>query len=150
MTLKQYQTWRSKKLKLSKPKKRNKYGATKTEYNGRKFDSWIEAEYARELDLLIKAGEVSSWEPQHVIKIYGRNGSYVCRYVIDFKVILRDGSIELVEIKGKATATWRIKLKLAIDELIDEPLTLVVIYGRKQYGQFVRSKVERYRNGKKL
>lgn len=100
---------------------------------------------------MIKAGEVVRWEPQWVIPIYGRNGSYICKYVIDFKVFLSDGTIELVEIKGVATQYWRLKLKLTKDLLIDDERTkLVVIFGKKHRGEFMTTRVERYYKGKKL
>lgn len=46
-----------------KPKK-NKYGAVRTKYNGRTFDSAWEAEYAKQLDLRQRAGQVRNIQYQ--------------------------------------------------------------------------------------
>ena len=49
--------------------KRNKFNATKAEYNGYIYDSKKEASYAMELDWMIKAGEVERFERQHKIDL---------------------------------------------------------------------------------
>ncbi len=40
----------------------NKYGAVKQTYGDYAYDSKLEAKYAFELDILIKAGEVEKWD----------------------------------------------------------------------------------------
>lgn len=99
------------KLPDSEPK-RNKFGAKRTEYNGREYDSKREAKHAAELDLRIKAGEVKKWEAQHKIELES-NGVHICNYFIDFKVWMSDGLIEYHEVKGRETALWRLKWKMA-------------------------------------
>ena len=93
-----------------KPQKKNKYNASKTEYNGHLYDSKREARHAQELDLLIKAGEVQKWERQFKIEIEVE-GNHICSYFIDFKVWKPD-RIEYHEVKGKETALWKMKWKL--------------------------------------
>lgn len=89
----------------------NKYGATKHEYNGRWYHSKMEAAYAMDLDLRLKAHDIASWIPQVKISL-DVNGKHVCTYIVDFELTYPDGSIELVEVKGFATETYRLKRKL--------------------------------------
>ena len=92
--------------------KPNKYHSKNTMYNGYNYDSKLEASYAIELDWLIKAKQVTSFERQHKIDILV-NSVHICNYFIDFKVFYPDGHIEFVEIKGVETDVWKIKWKLA-------------------------------------
>jgi len=98
---------------------RNKYNAVRTEYNGKVYDSKREAEYAQELDLLKRAGEIKDWIPQYKIdlEVYGQK---LWTYKVDFKIINNDGSIELHEVKGKENRDWKHTWKL-----------LGVIYNKK-------------------
>jgi hypothetical protein len=106
----------------------NKYGSTKHEYNGRVYHSIKEANYAAELDLLVRSGEVQDWTPQERIDLKA-NGRHICTYIPDFLVTLADGSQELHEVKGFATETYRLKRKiLEATYLIDHPeITFVEI-----------------------
>lgn len=99
-------------------RKGNKYNNTKQLYNGNRYDSEKEAEFAKQLDLRLKAGDIKEWERQ--VKIELRvNGYLICNYYMDFKVINNDGSIEWVEIKGFETEVFRLKKKL-FEALLDE------------------------------
>jgi hypothetical protein len=91
---------------------RSKYNSKVSNYNGRNYDSALECSYAQQLDWLIKAKEVKSWEPQHKIEIYV-NGIHICNYFIDFKVIFEDGHEEYHEVKGFETDVWKMKWKLS-------------------------------------
>lgn len=91
--------------------KPNKYGAKKTEYNGRTYHSKAEADYARRLDLEVAAAEIISWSPQRPVKMVV-NGVLICKYLIDFEVLHNDGSIEWIEVKGAETAVYKLKAKL--------------------------------------
>jgi len=99
--------------KLISQNKKNKYNAIRQTYNGRSYDSKLEAKYAVELDWMLKAGEVKMWLPQKTLKCIV-NGHEVCRYSLDFYVEFANGKIEWWEVKSKATMTaaWRIKWKL--------------------------------------
>ena len=76
------------------PQKRSKYGAIKTEYNGRIYDSKKEAEYAARLDARVAAGEIKAWIPQVSFPLTAS------RYFADFLVINTDRTFELIDIKG--------------------------------------------------
>lgn len=81
----------------------NKYGAKKTEYNGRTFDSKKEAEYAGELDLMRKAAGESDrvvdveYQIPYVLEVKDQK---IGKYILDFKVTYADGRIEHVDVKG--------------------------------------------------
>jgi hypothetical protein len=91
---------------------KNKYKAVKQTYNGYSYDSILEASYAAQLDLLIKAKEVKSWDRQVKISI-DINDVHICNYFIDFKVYYVDGREEFHEVKGYETDVWKMKWKLA-------------------------------------
>ena len=100
----------------------NKYHAIKQIYGGKKYDSRKEANKAWELDQLIKAKKIKSYETHYKIDLYGKNGTKVARYYVDFRVLHNDDVVELLEIKSSATATptWRLKWKLLQDNLKEE------------------------------
>jgi len=91
---------------------RNKYNSKKTMYNGRSYDSALEASYAKELDWRKKAKEIKEIVPQFKLELYVSD-KLICNYYVDFKVVLCDGVIEYHEVKGFETDVWRIKWKLA-------------------------------------
>jgi len=85
--------------KLIQKKSRNKYGAIAKEYNGVKYHSTKEADYAKKLDLLIKAKHIEKWERQITYKLE-INGTLICKYILDFKIWYSNGSIKHIDIKG--------------------------------------------------
>lgn len=93
----------------------NKYGAKRTEYNGKHYDSRYEATVAQELDLRLKGGDILSVEPQYKIEAwaYRSDGSkaFLVKHKVDFRIQLKDGSYELIEAKGQETTDyiWRRK-----------------------------------------
>lgn len=89
----------------------NKYGAKMTMYRGCRYHSKKEAEYAMELDSLLLKKEILGWHGQVDLKLKV-NGVHVCKAVVDFLVIHLDGTKEYVEVKGYATAVWKLKRKL--------------------------------------
>jgi hypothetical protein len=97
---------------------RNKYGAVKQTYNGRSYHSKKECAYAQELDWRLKAGEIIEIIPQFKLELYV-NEIKICNYYMDFKVILADESVELIEVKGFPTALWKLKWKLT-EALLEE------------------------------
>lgn len=91
-----------------------KYRNKTSVYNGYPYDSIKEAEEAKNLDLLLKAGEIISWERQYPIEVYV-NGEKMFRMKVDFLVNWKDGTKELREVKGWITArepVYRLKRKL--------------------------------------
>lgn len=94
----------------------NKYNAKKTVYNGRRYDSKLEATVACQLDLRKKAGEFVDIIPQYKIKLYVYlpDGIKVdiFNYICDFRCERPDGSYLLVEAKGVETSTFKVKKKI--------------------------------------
>jgi len=84
-----------------------------------KNDSKFEAGKAQELELLLKAGEIKSFQEQVKIPLVV-NGFHICNYYIDFVVKHNDGEIEYVETKGYATDVWKLKWKI-FEALYDLP-----------------------------
>ncbi|HCU01448.1 TPA: hypothetical protein DIC62_01455 [Candidatus Nomurabacteria bacterium] len=89
----------------------NKYGNSKTVYNTITYDSKLEANYARELDLRLMAKDIKSWKRQIPIELKV-NGKKICVYRCDFEITHLNGKRELIEIKGKETDVWKLKKKL--------------------------------------
>ncbi len=85
--------------------------AKKQEYNGFLYDSKFEARYAADLDLLVKAGKIKSYERQVNLDLVV-NGFIVCQYRIDFIIHHNDRTLEYVETKGYPTPVWKLKWKL--------------------------------------
>lgn len=94
----------------------SKYGAKRTDFNGRKYDSKFEAKVAQELDLRKAAGEFVNVEPQYRIKLYvylpDGSKADLFTYVCDFRCEKPDGSYLLVEAKGVLTDIYRTKRKI--------------------------------------
>lgn len=101
----------------------NKYHAKSTQYAGQVYHSGLEASYAAELDLRVKAKDIKSWDRQ--IKLDLKiNGQHITNYYIDFIIHHNDGSREFVETKGYATDLWRIKwliLEATFDNFKEHP-----------------------------
>jgi hypothetical protein len=94
---------------------RNKYGVAVPErrtYRGRLYASRLESRTAAWLDLLQRAGQVRTWEPQPAALELRVNGRLVCRYRPDFLVTFAEGRREYWECKGWMTPAARLKLKL--------------------------------------
>ena len=80
-------------------KSKNKYGAIFKEYNGFKYHSIKEADYAQKLDLLIKAKHVDKWQRQISYPLFV-NGELICKYILDFKIYYSNGVIKHIDVKG--------------------------------------------------
>ncbi len=89
----------------------NKYNNKSSIFEGFPYDSKLEAEYAQELSLRKKAGDILDWERQFKVSI-DISGFHICNYYVDFRVLEKDESYTLTEIKGMETDLWRIKRKL--------------------------------------
>ncbi len=86
---------------------RHKYNAVRTEANGRTYDSKKEAEYAANLELKKRAGDVVFWLEQVPLKLPG-GVVYRC----DFQEFRSDGTVAFVEVKGFENQTWKVKKRL--------------------------------------
>lgn len=76
-----------------------------------KHDSRAEASYCNKLAIMLKDGEIKSYKSQvtYDLKV---NGKKICGHRPDFEVEHLDGSLEIHEVKGFATAVWVLKHKL--------------------------------------
>lgn len=101
-----------------KDQKKAKYNNKTTMYNGRKYDSCKEANYARDLDWRIQAGEIKEVIPQYKIDLRV-NGRHIANYYMDFKVILADGQVQYHEVKGMELPLWQMKWRI-LEAIIDE------------------------------
>lgn len=98
-------------------------------YNGRWYQSKKEMEYAKELDFRKKAGEIIDIRPQYKIPIVV-NDVLICSYFVDFRIELKDGTIQYHEVKGMVQELWRLKWKLVNalkDQLLEEGAELIII-----------------------
>lgn len=89
----------------SKPKK-SKYNNEKTEYNGIKYDSKLEASYAVHLDMAKKHGLIGYWLRQVPFELPGG-----VRYRVDFLVVGGPEGIRYVDVKGRETDLFKLKKK---------------------------------------
>jgi len=98
--------------------RRNKHNAQKVEkvVGGQacRFDSLAEWRYAEWLERERKARRVRSWKhhPKALVVADALTQSDLCRMAVDFLVVRPDGLLEWHEVKGMATAVWRLKRKL--------------------------------------
>lgn len=105
----------------------NKYGARRTERDGHRFDSLVEAARYEAL----KADPAVAWIDVHpVVTLPG-----AVRFKADFLVTYRDGRRELEDVKGARPRTdfWRLK------QLLDavHPLRPLVVVRRRR-GRWIR------------
>lgn len=121
----------------------NKLHNVPREYKGHIYHSTFEAEFAAQLDLRLRAGEIKGWEKQvkieinvkrvndepilttekmeHLIDKHERkNLKHITNYYMDFVVTNNDESLTYYETKGYETAVWKLKWKLTEIILSDE------------------------------
>jgi hypothetical protein len=111
-------------------RKANKYGAKRTAFNGRHYDSKHEAGIAQEIQLLVRAGEVVKVEPQQTFALYAKNGTRICTHRPDFLLTFKDAHQEVWEAKGYPTPVWQLKLKLFEDNYPDIAYYVITPRGR--------------------
>lgn len=103
----------------------SKYGNYEKEYNGQIYHSKKEAGWARELDLLIRAKKIKSYERQVRFSI-DVNGYHICNYIADFVVTDNLDEKIIEEVKGFETDVFRLKWKL-MEALYGKKYKLVLI-----------------------
>ena len=126
---------------------RNRYSfsaAKQTEYGGYIYASKLEAGYAQELDLRVKAGDLKSWEKQVAFRfalvmegdrwvltdgeIAGKGNIRLWTYYLDFIEHNNDGTRTLTEVKGRETTMWRMKWRMLEALYGDDPsVNLLVV-----------------------
>lgn len=89
--------------------------ARKTPYNGRVYDSMLEASVARDLDILLKCRRIKRVDPQVGFDLFGKGGTKIFRHIVDFIVTCNDDTLKAVEAKGEETDIWKAKMKLFKD-----------------------------------
>ena len=83
-------------------------------FDGRKYDSKLEATVAQESESSCKAGEVVRVEPQRTFVLFGKNGGTVCSHRVDFLLTFKDEHQEVWEAKGLATDERSSRRKLSL------------------------------------
>lgn len=98
----------------------NKYGAKRTEFNGKNYDSKFEASVAAELELRKTAGDIKDYDTQYKVECeaYTKDGdhAFTIKHKVDFRIHHNDGSYELHEAKGIETADYKFRRK-CLEEL---------------------------------
>lgn len=125
-----------------KKKVGNKFGAVRTEFNGRKYDSKFEASVAEELELRKIGKDIKDYEPQYKVEMwaYREDGvkAFKVTHKVDFRIEHNDGSYELMEAKGVETPDYKMRRKF-LEELWlplhkDHTYTVVKQYKSKKRG----------------
>ena len=110
-------------------KRKNKYGnKTCRCWRDHFHDSIFEANYCNDLNALQKAGEIRAYRSQVLYEFYVKN-KRITGHIVDFLVVKNDGSREVHEVKGFATAVWQLKKNLF--EALYPKIPYIVIRGRK-------------------
>ena len=95
-----------------KPTRASSWSAARpTEYAGALYDSRAEARRAETLDLLMRAGKISSWwrAPRFDFRVGKIDVGW---YTPDFIVEHLDGTLEAIEVKGRASRDLALRLNL--------------------------------------
>lgn len=92
-----------------KRKIKHKYGAKRTPYKGKKYDSKLEARYAQKLDILKMSGELLFYLEQVPFKLPGN-----IKYRVDFAEFWQEEVI-FTDVKGMMTPMSRDKIKMTED-----------------------------------
>ena len=87
---------------------KHKFSAIRTELDGIKFDSKLEASYYQHLKLLQRAGEVVFFLRQTPLHLPGG-----VKLVLDFQVFYTNGDIDFVDVKGMETLLFKSKKRIA-------------------------------------
>jgi hypothetical protein len=116
--------------KLSTAPKRSKYGARKSTFGGRVFDSRAEALRFRDLDAMERTGRIRGLVLQPEVAI--QTGIYRA----DFRYEDAQGATHWEDVKGHATPVCRMKLKMVAQ--LGIAIELITERSHPQY--FKRSK----------
>ena len=100
-------------IPVKQPKKA-KYGNQKVEYDGKTFDSKREYKRYRELELLLKAGEIGFLECQVPYEL-NEGGTHSMKYIADFRYVdAKTGETIVEDAKGCATKVYLKKRRLML------------------------------------
>jgi hypothetical protein len=99
------------------PEKKNKFGNTRTTYNGHKFQSVHEAEVYKKLLLRERAGEIKDLRLQVSFEL-NEEGAFSYRYIADFTYIeVGTDTMRVVDAKGAKTGEYLRKRRLMAELL---------------------------------
>jgi hypothetical protein len=103
---------------------KSKYHSRKTIVDDIMFDSKREADYYGELKLRKRAGDILDFElqPEFVLlNGFRRDGKAIraIKYRADFKVVYKDFSVEIVDVKGYLTKEYALKKKMLLAKFPD-------------------------------
>jgi hypothetical protein len=92
--------------------RKHKYRAKSSKcHQGHYHPSKLEAGYCDQLAMLVKSGDILSYENQPRFT-FTVNDQKICQHIPDFLVTLNDGTKEVHECKGIEMPVWNIKRKL--------------------------------------
>lgn len=98
----------------------NKYGARRTEFRGKIYDSKYEASVAAELETRKRAKDIKDYDTQFKIEAWAHRSdgtpAFKVSHKVDFRLHHNDGSYELLEAKGVETADYKMRRKF-LEEL---------------------------------
>jgi hypothetical protein len=111
----------------------SKYGAKRSTFNGRQFDSKYEAGVAKELEIRKAAGDIKDYECQFKIEAWAHRSdgtpAFKVSHKVDFRIHHNDGSYELLEAKGVETTDYRMRRRfleeLWLPDHLDHTYTVV-------------------------
>lgn len=94
-------------------KRKSKYGAKKTWFDGICFDSKAEANYYAMLKMLVRAGEIDGFAYHgNIVCTEGEKSEHrAVLYETDFIVFKPDGTYEIIDVKGMETPVFKNKVK---------------------------------------
>jgi hypothetical protein len=118
----------------------SKYGAKRSEFNGKIFDSKFEAGVAADLETRKRAKDIRDYETQYKVHIPvcrpDGTVAFTVNHKVDFRIHHNDGSYELYEAKGVETTDyrWRRRLleELWLPEHLDHTYTVIKQNARRQ------------------
>lgn len=91
----------------------SKYNAKKVEYKGHVFDSKVECEYYQYLESKMNGVNYDRIEIQPRYELIPKTGKQrKTEYIADFALYLNDELIEVIDVKGMATETAKLKAKM--------------------------------------
>lgn len=88
----------------------SKYNAKKVEYDGYIFDSIVERDYYIYLQNHSMVENIELQPRYELVPAFNKQRKM--EYIADFEVTYTNGSVEVIDIKGMATETAKVKAKL--------------------------------------
>ncbi|MDO0948189.1 DUF1064 domain-containing protein [Mammaliicoccus sciuri] len=104
----------------------SKYNAKKIKYKGITFDSTVECDFYKFLEKQINVGKFDHIEIQPRYELIPKiDKQHKTEYIADFALWKNDELIEVIDVKGMATETAKLKAKLFRYKYPDVKLTWI-------------------------